>query len=169
VPPSVPPAEPSELTTRLLLHRSSLTFACRTWLGIPHRTLSVFLPGFLTRLQSLLYAAALRDCSPFTDRAFTFELFTLPSHLQEVSNMTTRANSQFPRPDFHRQDKQPYGLRATVREWLQTFHSSRLPAPENGPLIISRRLCISALKIPSPVGHANHPPPDSVKLELQLD
>lgn len=28
--------------------------------------------------------------------------------------MTTRANSQFPRPDFHRQDKQPYGLRATV-------------------------------------------------------
>ena len=30
--------------------------------------------------------------------------------------MTTRANSQFPRPDFHRQDKQPYGLRATVRK-----------------------------------------------------
>ena len=30
--------------------------------------------------------------------------------------MTTRANSQFPRPDFHRQDKQPYGLRTTVRE-----------------------------------------------------
>jgi len=29
--------------------------------------------------------------------------------------MTTRANSQLPRPDFHRQDKQPYGLRATVR------------------------------------------------------
>ena len=35
--------------------------------------------------------------------------FYLPSHLQEASNMTTRANSQFPRPDFHRQDKQPYG------------------------------------------------------------
>src|SRR5450631_1158333 len=30
--------------------------------------------------------------------------------------MTTRANSQFPRPDFHRLDKQPYGLRVTVRE-----------------------------------------------------
>lgn len=26
------------------------------------------------------------------------------------------ANSQFPRPQFHRQDKQPYGLRATARE-----------------------------------------------------
>ena len=32
--------------------------------------------------------------------------------------MTTRVNSQFPRPDFHRQDKQPYGLRATARERL---------------------------------------------------
>jgi hypothetical protein len=32
--------------------------------------------------------------------------------------MTTRANSQFPRPDFHRQDKQPYGLRTTSKEWL---------------------------------------------------
>jgi len=30
--------------------------------------------------------------------------------------MTTRANSQFPRPDFHRIDKQPYGLRVTGRE-----------------------------------------------------
>ena len=30
--------------------------------------------------------------------------------------MATRANSQFPRPDFRRQDKQPYGLRATVKE-----------------------------------------------------
>src|ERR1700704_2057636 len=55
--------------------------------------------------------------------------FHLPSHLQEVSNMTTRANSQFPRPDFHRQDKQPYGLRATVREWLRTL-SAQPPIAE---------------------------------------
>ena len=33
-----------------------------------------FLPGFLTRLHSSLDAAARRDCSPFTDWAFTFEL-----------------------------------------------------------------------------------------------
>ena len=39
-----------------------------------HTGLIGFLPGFLTRLQSSLYAAARRDCSPFTDRAFTFEL-----------------------------------------------------------------------------------------------
>jgi len=32
------------------------------------------------------------------------------SHLIEMSNITTRANNQFPRPDFHRLDKQPHRL-----------------------------------------------------------
>ena len=32
------------------------------------------------------------------------------SHLTGTSNMTTRANNQFPRPDFHRLDKQPRWL-----------------------------------------------------------
>jgi hypothetical protein len=36
--------------------------------------------------------------------------FHLMSHLIEMSNITTRANNQFPRPDFHRLDKQPYRL-----------------------------------------------------------
>jgi len=36
--------------------------------------------------------------------------FHLPSHLVEASSIATRANSQFPRPVFHRQDTQPYGL-----------------------------------------------------------
>ena len=31
--------------------------------------------------------------------------------------MTTRVNSQFPGPDFHRQDTQPYGLRRGFRGW----------------------------------------------------
>src|ERR1019366_8722682 len=33
--------------------------------------------------------------------------FRSGSRLPETSNMTTRAYSQFPRPDFHRLDKQP--------------------------------------------------------------
>lgn len=40
--------------------------------------------------------------------------FRLRSHLRETSNMTTRANSQFPRPDFHRLDTQPYGLQPLI-------------------------------------------------------
>jgi hypothetical protein len=38
--------------------------------------------------------------------------FHLLGHPWGVSNMTTRANNQFPWPDFHRRDKQPYRLRA---------------------------------------------------------
>jgi hypothetical protein len=34
------------------------------------------------------------------------------SHLTGTSNMTTRPNSQLPRPDLHRLDTQPYGLRS---------------------------------------------------------
>ena len=37
------------------------------------------------------------------------------SHLIEMSNITTRANNQFPRPDFHRLDKQPYRLQPLVK------------------------------------------------------
>jgi hypothetical protein len=37
--------------------------------------------------------------------------FHLLSRLRETSNMTTRADSQFPRPVFHRRDTQHYGLR----------------------------------------------------------
>jgi len=37
------------------------------------------------------------------------------SHLIEMSNITTRANNQFPKPDFHRLDKQPYRLQPFKR------------------------------------------------------
>ena len=42
--------------------------------------------------------------------------FHLPSHLKEASNITTRAHSQFPRPDLHRLDTRPYGLRTESTE-----------------------------------------------------
>jgi hypothetical protein len=37
------------------------------------------------------------------------------SHLIEMSNITTRANNQFPRPDFHRLDKQPHRLQPLTK------------------------------------------------------
>jgi len=42
--------------------------------------------------------------------------FHLTSHLGEASIITTRVDSQFPRPDLHRQDAQHYGLRAEQAE-----------------------------------------------------
>ena len=42
--------------------------------------------------------------------------FHLRGHPLEMSNMTTRVNSQFPRPDLHRQHTQRYGLQAEGAE-----------------------------------------------------
>ena len=38
--------------------------------------------------------------------------FHLLDHPSGVSSITTRANNQFPRPDLHRLDTQPYRLQA---------------------------------------------------------
>ena len=45
-------------------------------------------------------------------RTFTFEL-ARRGRPQSASNMTTWINSQFPRPDFHRQVQRHYGLQDT--------------------------------------------------------
>lgn len=42
--------------------------------------------------------------------------FHLRSHLPEMSSMTTRVHSQFPRPDLHRQHAQHCGLRRTLTD-----------------------------------------------------
>ena len=45
---------------------------------------------------------------------------TNPGHPRSASNMTTWVNSQFPRPDFHRQVQRHYGLRLSLpREPLE--------------------------------------------------
>jgi hypothetical protein len=51
-----------------------------------------------------------KDGSPVTGTDFYARACTSLSRLREASSMTTWASSQFPRPDLHRQDTQPYGL-----------------------------------------------------------
>jgi hypothetical protein len=56
--------------------------------------------------------------------------------------MTTRANSQFPRPDLHRLDTQPYGLRRDFPDGLPRLYRRG----RGGPLMdIARSLGISAV------------------------
>jgi hypothetical protein len=45
---------------------------------------------------------------PFED--VSIRACTNPGHPRSASNMTTWVNSQFPRPDFHRQVQRHYGL-----------------------------------------------------------
>jgi len=70
----------------------------------------------VARLQSSLYAKTQRICQPCSDKDVYFRAFTSLSHLEPASNTTTRANSQFPRPDFHRLDIRPYWA---VSRWTQ--------------------------------------------------
>jgi hypothetical protein len=52
------------------------------------------------------------SCSLFTGKSFYSRAFTLRGHPRTASSITIRPNSQLPEPDFHRLDKQHYGLRA---------------------------------------------------------
>jgi hypothetical protein len=54
--------------------------------------------------------------SPFTDKDFYARAFTPRSRLPRMSSMTTRAHSQFPRPDLHRQHTQRCGLQTEARD-----------------------------------------------------
>ena len=71
----------------------------------------------VSRLQSSLRAyfaphVTARELAspPFED--VYIRACTNPGHPESASNMTTWVNSQFPRPDFHRQVQRHYGLQA---------------------------------------------------------
>ena len=53
--------------------------------------------------------------------------FHLLGHPSEVSSITTRANNQFPRPDLHRLDKQPYRLHTKRTKDTKKYSSSFAP------------------------------------------
>ena len=66
-------------------------------------------------------------------RTFTFEL-RRRGRPQSASNMTTWINSQFPRPDFHRQVQRHYGLQDTgipTRPRAKKVHSLEVPNLES--------------------------------------
>lgn len=83
------------------------------WVGICKPRLSGLRVDRVTRLQSSLHATARRIASLAPAKAFTFELAPQESPPRGVE-YNYAGHSHFPRPDFHRLDKQPYGLRTKV-------------------------------------------------------
>ena len=63
----------------------------------------------VSRLQSSLNVTARELASPPFEDVY-IRACTDPGRPESASNMTTWINSQFPRPDFHRQVQWPYGL-----------------------------------------------------------
>lgn len=76
--------------------------------------------GSVTRLQSSLYATAWRVASPALSGRL-LSSFHIISHLSNMSNITTWANSQFPWPDSHWLDIQHYRLRAENAEKIKIW------------------------------------------------
>ncbi len=71
-------------------------------------------------------------------RTFTFEL-ARRGRPQSASNMTTWINSQFPRPDFHRQVQRHYGLQDTGFPGL-THHNSESGLAGKPCLLVKSKL-----------------------------
>ena len=78
----------------------------------------------LSRLQSSLQVTARELASPPFEDVYV-RAGTDAGHPESASNMTTWVNSQFPRPDFHRQVHRHYGLHNKLRPKLPR-HSSTL-------------------------------------------
>ena len=131
-------------------------------LGVRIRpTPSVLVWGRLSRLQSSLYATA-RTVAALLRQGLLRSSFRHMSHLNGTSNITTRANSQFPRPVFHRLDTQPYRLHCTpyiiLRFAVSYFFSSHIPtfrhlagSPRLIRYILSRSLPSNSPSLPSPL------------------
>ena len=117
--PIVPSSVPRRLgdCLRLLLHRPLWPSPSLHKVGIHVSTLAGSMRGLRNeaakfascygpmRLLALLRQGRLRSS------------FHLLGHPLGMSNITTRANNQFPRPDFRRLDKQPYRLQTEFAEF----------------------------------------------------
>jgi len=110
---TVPPLVPLR-TEQLRISVTSLSvLAFDTFAQARHPLIyaSRFLRSRVTRLISSLTLRPGRLLA-LHRQGLLLSSFRLLSHLRETSNITMWANRQFPQPDFHWQDTQPYGLRA---------------------------------------------------------
>ena len=103
------PGEPDRCV-QLLLPDQHWSSPVSPWLDIHHST-PLVLARFCNEAESGSLALRPARWLALHQQGLLLPSFRQPGHPEPTSVITTRANSQFPRPDFHRQDKQPYGLR----------------------------------------------------------
>jgi hypothetical protein len=115
--PIVPSSVPRRLGDffRLLLHRLLWPSPSLHKVGARFSTLADSYVGCVTRLQQFALCYGPMKLLALLRQGRLLSSFHLLGHPSEVSNITTRAHNQFPRPDFHRLDKQPYRLQAKTQ------------------------------------------------------
>ena len=115
--PIVPSSVPRRLGDflRLLLHRPLWPSPSLQKVGVRLSTLAGALPGLRNEAAKFASCYGPMRLLALLRQGRLLSSFHLLGHPSGVSSITTRADNQFPRPDFHRLDKQPYRLHAKTQ------------------------------------------------------
>lgn len=110
--PIVPSSVPRRLDdcNRLLLHRPLWPSPSSHKVGARMSTLGRFLRGSCNEAAKFALCYGPMELLALLRQGRLLSSFHLLGHPSGVSSISTRANNQFPRPDLHRLDKQPYRL-----------------------------------------------------------
>ena len=110
--PIVPSSVPRRLSDciRLFLHRSLWPSPSLHKIGVRVATLAGSLRGQRNEAAKFASCYGPLGLLALHRQGRLHSSFHLLGHPSEVSSITTRAHNQFPRPDFHRLDSQPYRL-----------------------------------------------------------
>ncbi len=110
--PIVPSSVPRRLgdCLRLLLHRPLWPSPSSHKVGARMSTLGRFLRGSCNEAAKFALCYGPMELLALLRQGHLHSSFHLLGHPSGVSSITTRANNQFPRPDLHRLDTQPYRL-----------------------------------------------------------
>ena len=108
------PGEPDRCI-QLLLPNPHWSSPSSSWLDI-HYSTPLVLAWFCHEAESGSLALRPARWLALHQQELLLPSFRQLGHPKSTSVITTRVNSQFPRPDFHRLDKQPYGLRTKDAE-----------------------------------------------------
>jgi hypothetical protein len=114
--PIVPSSVPRRLGDffRLLLHRPLWPSPSSHKVGARVSTLGRFSRGSCNEAAKFASCYGPMKLLALLRQGRLLSSFHLLGHPSGVSSITTRADNQFPRPDFHRLDKQPYRLHTKV-------------------------------------------------------
>jgi hypothetical protein len=111
--PSSVPRRPNDCS-RLLLDRSLWPSPSSQKVGIRLTTLAGSLRGSCNEAAKFASCYGSMELLALLRQGLLLSSFHLLGHPWGASSITTRANNQFPWPDFHRLDKQPYRLRTKI-------------------------------------------------------
>jgi len=126
--PIVPSSVPRRLGDffRLLLHRPLWPPPSSHKVGARVSTLDRFSRGSCNEAAKFALCYGPMELLALLRQGHLLSSFHLLGHPSGVSSITTRADNQFPRPDFHRLDKQPYRLHTKLTKNLDRIFGSKL-------------------------------------------